>query len=181
MPFLIEQNPEHAKERAEFILHSELSAIRMMEFSASRAERLPEAEQLRLEMKHRTEKGAGAGGRQTFVVELEVRSMAADGGAQVFEVKARFEAEYTLSPGFAPTEGQLQAFKEGNAAFHCWPYFREFVQSSTQRMGLSVPPMPMLVLTAGAAPGRRRGGKRAGAAAADRRDREGNGSRSSRG
>ena len=147
MPFVIEQDPGHARERLEFIGHAELSAIRMVNFSASRARALPEAEQLQLSMNHRTEAVQSPPGRQLFHVEIEVRSAAGETAEPVFEAKTRFELEYTLSDGYEPPEAHVQAFMEGNAVFHCWPFFREFVQSSTQRMGLTVPPMPMLVLT----------------------------------
>jgi len=166
MPFIIEQNAEHVQERAEFISHAELSAIRMTQFSASRAGAQPEAGPIELAMKHRTEKGESPEGQQVFLVDIDVRAMTGEAEPAVFEVKTRFEVEYKLAPGFVPSEVQLQAFMDGNAAFHCWPFFREFVQSATQRMGLTVPPMPMLVLTVGGAREAKRaaGGRRGGAA-----------------
>lgn len=146
MSFLVEQSPENLKARATFIAQSELSAIRMVEFSAERTQRPPAGGQLSLEMSHRTEEGPAEEGRQVFHVRIAVRATAEPEGETVFEVKTHFEAEYTLAAGYAPVEEQLQAFMEGNAVFHCWPFFREFVQSATQRMGLMAPPMPMLVL-----------------------------------
>jgi hypothetical protein len=157
MPFVIEQSPGLVQERAEFIMHAELSAIRMLQFSASRAGALPEAGPLQLAMNHRTERGESPEGQQVFLVDIDVRAMTGEPESTVFEVKTRFEAEYTLEREFVPSEVQLQAFMDGNAAFHCWPFFREFVLSSTQRMGLTVPPMPMLVLTTGA--GRKQGAR----------------------
>jgi preprotein translocase subunit SecB len=37
------------------------------------------------------------------------------------------------------TEAHLDAFAKTNAVFNAWPYWREFVQSTTVRMGL--PPL----------------------------------------
>jgi hypothetical protein len=45
-----------------------------------------------------------------------------------------------------PPQQELDAFKAGNAIFHCWPYTRELVQSMTMRMGLAIPPLPFLRL-----------------------------------
>jgi hypothetical protein len=50
-------------------------------------------------------------------------------------VEVGFETDYTLRDGFVPSDEAIVAFKDGNAIFNVWPYFREFLQSSTTRMG----------------------------------------------
>jgi len=55
-----------------------------------------------------------------------------------------FRARYSLRPRFQPTPEQIKAFHAGNAIFNCWPFFREFVQSSSVRLALPPPPVPFL-------------------------------------
>jgi len=59
-------------------------------------------------------------------------------------VECTFEVGYQLKPGFAPTEEQIRAFKEGNAIFNCWPYCRQYVQESIIRMGFPPLILPFL-------------------------------------
>ena len=63
-----------------------------------------------------------------------------------FEVECRYALAYELRPGYSPSREELDAFREGNAIFHCWPYSRELVQNMTARMGLPIPPLPFLRL-----------------------------------
>jgi hypothetical protein len=51
---------------------------------------------------------------------------------------------YQLRPGFAPTAEQINAFKDGNAIFNCWPYCRQYVQEMIQRMGYPPLTLPFL-------------------------------------
>jgi hypothetical protein len=55
-------------------------------------------------------------------------------------------AQYVLADGFQPSPEQLKAFKEGPAIFNCWPYFREYVQSTVVRMNYPPPTIPFLWL-----------------------------------
>lgn len=50
-----------------------------------------------------------------------------------------YEVEYSLREDFEITPNHIRAFKDGNAVFNTWPYFREYLQNSLQRMGL--PPL----------------------------------------
>lgn len=63
-------------------------------------------------------------------------------------IVARFEcslvATYRLQEGYRPAHAVLNAFHKANAVFNCWPYFREFVQSSSLRMSIPPPPVPFL-------------------------------------
>lgn len=61
-------------------------------------------------------------------------------------VECAFEADYLLREGFEATPEQVKAFKDGNAIFNAWPYFREYLQSSLQRMGLPGLAAPFLRL-----------------------------------
>ena len=61
-------------------------------------------------------------------------------------VESDYEADYQLGEGFALTPEAARAFKDGNAIFNMWPYFREYLQSSLQRMGLPPLTAPFLRL-----------------------------------
>lgn len=50
-------------------------------------------------------------------------------------VEAGFEVDYSLRDQYEPEEDAIDAFQNGNAIFNVWPYFREFLQSVTTRMG----------------------------------------------
>jgi hypothetical protein len=49
-----------------------------------------------------------------------------------------------VDKSYEATEESLNAFKDGNAVFNCWPYVREFIQNTTARMNLDPPPLPLL-------------------------------------
>ncbi len=57
----------------------------------------------------------------------------------IVRVECTFALDYQLREGFEPSAKQVKAFKDGNVIFNCWPYFREYLQDSIQRMGF--PPL----------------------------------------
>lgn len=67
-------------------------------------------------------------------------------GKPAVVVECAFEADYLLREGFEATAEHVKAFKDGNAIFNAWPYFREYLQSSLQRMGLPALAAPFLRL-----------------------------------
>ncbi|KQN53180.1 hypothetical protein [Erwinia sp. Leaf53] len=50
-------------------------------------------------------------------------------------IEAEFDACYLSK--HEVTKDQLDAFSQNNVGYHIWPYWREFVQSSCSRAGLS--------------------------------------------
>jgi len=54
-------------------------------------------------------------------------------------VECAYEVDYLLREGVEITPEHVKAFKDGNAIFNAWPYFREYLQNNLQRMGL--PPL----------------------------------------
>lgn len=62
----------------------------------------------------------------------------------IFCVECTFEVSYQLRPEFTPTAEQIKAFKDGNAIFNCWPYCRQYVQETIQRMGYPPLLLPLL-------------------------------------
>jgi len=67
-------------------------------------------------------------------------------GEPVVFVHCRFEACYDLVEGYTPAKRELDAFREGNAIFNCWPFFREYVASTVVRSGYPPPPIGFLRL-----------------------------------
>lgn len=61
-------------------------------------------------------------------------------------VEAAFEVGYSPVSAEQPASEAIAAFHQANAVMHCWPFFREFVQSTVARMHLPVPPVPFLLL-----------------------------------
>ena len=60
-----------------------------------------------------------------------------DGEQALLKLEATFVLVYTL-PSDAKYESRcLQYFAELNGAYNAWPYWREFVQTATGRVGLS--------------------------------------------
>ncbi len=75
----------------------------------------------------------------TAGVRLIPSSEEAESGAEdyepLIEIVGVFEASYT-SP-IELDEASLMAYSVDNVCYHVWPYWREYVQSSCARMGLS--------------------------------------------
>jgi len=68
--------------------------------------------------------------------------------ANVVEVVATFALTYRLSDTSELSDEHYRAFAELNGTFNAWPYFREFLQTATTRMGF--PPFTLPVLRVGA-------------------------------
>jgi hypothetical protein len=83
----------------------------------------------------------------TLAVEFDFRIWAGEEEPRdLARIRCRFDADYDLHPDFDPSEPQIAAFHNGNAVFNCWPYFREFIQSTTVRMSLPPATVPFLRL-----------------------------------
>jgi hypothetical protein len=70
---------------------------------------------------------------------------ASESKASLFSVQCVFDLDYEISDAkYRPEQEAINAFKDGNALFNCWPYARECLQSITSRMALTPPPLPLL-------------------------------------
>src|SRR6266566_2163153 len=58
-------------------------------------------------------------------------------------IEARFVVSYAVRSEEGLTQDNFDAFGERNGIYNVWPYWREFVQSTTARMGL--PPLTLPV------------------------------------
>lgn len=58
---------------------------------------------------------------------------------QLFTIKSVFVVQYRLPEKVEVSQAECQSFADSNGVLNCWPYWREFIQSSVARMGL--PPL----------------------------------------
>jgi preprotein translocase subunit SecB len=85
------------------------------------------------------------------VAGVEAKVAPPDPKARPFVVvKVSFEISYRLPEGFAASAEELEEFAQVNAVFNVWPYCREFVQTTTARMGLPPIVLPLFHATDGA-------------------------------
>ena len=159
MGFTIQQNQTKVKAAWRFQRNAELSEVHLLECSATLAEGFdPVAGQLSLVLELESRVLEAPSGNARFSVRAVVHGKSADGKApqdEFFTVSCRYALEYTLRSGYSASLEDLDAFKEGNAVFHCWPYFREMVQNIAMRMGLHLTPLPLLRLAAKPGPKKR--------------------------
>lgn len=151
MGFNIQQSKEELQSSTIFQRSAELTGISLVECHCSSDEALARTQgALRLSLKHESEVRPVADRNAFFIVRLTVRGQPADpptdAEAPALQVSGSFALSYQLKPGYEPKADEMDAFKDGNAVFNCWPYFREFVQSMCSRMGLQIAPVPLLRL-----------------------------------
>lgn len=74
---------------------------------------------------------------------LRVRVVSESSEVSHAELNVQFELEYRVPSDFKPTRSEISAFARVNGVFNAWPYFREFVQSTSQKMDLPVIILPV--------------------------------------
>ncbi len=150
MGFTISQSKDAVQAARRFQVRAELNNLELLDCSAFRSEAAAELQKpLRLGLNLEPSVLEVSENEARFAVHITVYGDHADGpdeNPHLFQVASRYALAYRLRPGYTPSQEELDAFKEGNAIFHCWPYTRELVQSLTMRMGLPIPPMPFLRL-----------------------------------
>ncbi len=145
-PFLLKQPEAELQLVNEFQQHSRLDGIRLKEFRARSGDLPAQASgKLRLDLHHETRSGTLRANNATFDVAFKIRAeLQVDTEITLLELECCLEANYHLAPNFRPSEQHLASFRKVNVLFHCWPYLRELVQNITWRMGLILPPLPLL-------------------------------------
>lgn len=151
MGFTIEQETEQVQAAYHFQVSAELQDVQLLDCTASVSETNALLEgSLRIGLKTETGVLNLSAGSARFWVRIDISGDSTDAPEQperhYFEVVCRYALGYGLRPGYSPSPEQVDAFKAGNAVFHCWPYSRELVQNMTARMGLIIPPLPFLRL-----------------------------------
>jgi len=151
MGFLIRQDKNEVHAAHRFQVNAELRDVQLLDCLASISEGKAQLEdRLRLGMKMEPSVLHVSEGQAKFAVSISVfgdpNEAVVEADQHLFQVVSRYALVYDLRPGYVPPQQELDAFKDGNAIFHCWPYTRELVQSMTMRMGLAIPPLPFLRL-----------------------------------
>jgi hypothetical protein len=151
MGFLIRQDKNEVHAAHRFQVNAELLDVQLLDCLASISEGKAQLEdRLRLGMKMEPSVLHVSEGQAKFAVSISVfgdpNEAVVEADQHLFQVVSRYALVYDLRPGYVPPQQELDAFKAGNAIFHCWPYTRELVQSMTMRMGLAIPPLPFLRL-----------------------------------
>jgi hypothetical protein len=97
----------------------------------------------------------------TFGVEAKVEVVASSESAnkpRLVGIEAAYEVLYRLPEGLKPSAEALEEFAQTNGIFNAWPYLRQFVAETAQRM--EVPPivLPLYRRAAAGAEKKRRPG-----------------------
>lgn len=144
--------------------HAEIESVRLRK---SRVVSRPLIEPLRspiaLRLTHRSRQAPAPEGLLRLEIDFHVSGTegkapsAGDSGSAnepLMLAECTWEVDYRLAEGYQPDRRTVKAFKDGNAVFNCWPYFREYVQSTVTRMNL--PPLTLPLLRLSPKPARRR-------------------------
>ncbi|HCA9977659.1 TPA: hypothetical protein MYL91_000617 [Klebsiella pneumoniae] len=70
-----------------------------------------------------------------FIENTETEHHDDETGGVIFSIEATFEAIYRSKRTL--TKEELEEFGKQNVGFNVWPFWREYVQSSTSRMGIN--------------------------------------------
>ena len=148
MSIFIERDPDQNKAAWAFFSRADLQQIALVSSAAMRVRDWAALKQpLRTDVHfepasvHLTEDLASFKTEFAFTA-VDSSSPAVD----AIKISCEFEASYALNEAYKPSPNEVQAFQEGNAIVNCWPFFREFVQSTVVRMNLPAPPIPFLLL-----------------------------------
>jgi hypothetical protein len=143
---LIEQRQEEVRAALELQVRCGLADIRLKHCNVIRVDDEADlATPWNLRLAHKTAVQSAKGGQLVIDVRLSiVCEDSSETKVQVFRVDCTFSLLYRLPDDYVPKKEELDAFRKGNAVFNCWPYAREFLQNMTMRLGLPVPPIPLL-------------------------------------
>jgi preprotein translocase subunit SecB len=81
----------------------------------------------------------------TFIITVDPEQLPDANQHPTFQVEAAFAVAYSFDSLEGISPEQITEFGQRNALYNVWPYWREFVQSTTTRMGL--PPLKIPLLT----------------------------------
>lgn len=63
---------------------------------------------------------------------------------EVLRIEAVYGVYYVLPPELQVEQQDVDAFAEQNGMFNAWPYLRELLANLSAKMGLPLPPLPLL-------------------------------------
>lgn len=67
---------------------------------------------------------------------LEGKESEQEGSQATLSITGTFEATYDVPPELEASQEAIEFFAYANGTFNLWPYWREFVQSTSLRMGI---------------------------------------------
>lgn len=90
-----------------------------------------------------------AASRLRVLPRFTLAAVRPDGAADEWflRIQAKFELVYDVDSSRGLSDAHYGAFAESNGVFNVWPYWREYVQSTTVRMGF--PPLTLPVFRLG--------------------------------
>ena len=155
-PITIQQTAEQAKLAFELHTHAEIESVRLLKSRvASRSLLEPLRGPIALRLKHKARKAPAPEGVLRLEISfhlsgVEEKAASTEGSGRgrkpLALVECTWEVDYRLAEGYQPPAEAVKAFKDGNAVFNCWPYFREYVQNTITRMNLPPLTVPLLRL-----------------------------------
>ncbi len=131
----------------------EIAEVTFLQFSATRDESFS-LEPTTVEFKYRTRVRAETANEPCIVVLadflMEARPEEGDAPKPCCEICAQLSLTYKTPKAGEFSQEHLDAFGRMNGIYNAWPYWREFVQSSSNRMGLPALVVPSLKVGANA-------------------------------
>ena len=125
MGFTIRQGKDEVQAAHRFQMSAELRDIELLGCSASTSEgKAPASGQLRLGMEMDPCILHVLAGEAKFAVRISVCGDSKDAeepDRHLFKVLCRYALTYRLKPAYVPLQLELDAFRDGNAIFHCRP------------------------------------------------------------
>src|SRR3954471_22213240 len=70
-------------------------------------------------------------------LEVRVTSAQVEETKPSLHLKVEFELKYKVPSDFRASKAEVSNFAKVNAIYNAWPYFREYVHTTTQRMNLA--------------------------------------------
>jgi preprotein translocase subunit SecB len=103
--------------------------------------RLPAKLEMNVNVETKADKEqSGIGVRLRFTL---IAKYAEAAGEELLRIEAAFVLRYRIPSFEGIGDKNIEAFGKLNGLFNAWPYWREFVQSTTVRMGLPALTVPM--------------------------------------
>ena len=147
MPILIAQTQEEMQDSHAFSRRAEIMGVRVSSAAYSTRSLPGEcSESLSAGVRYTPQEIAVSNGRvnASTLFECVVTEAGASEEDSIAKLECSLTASYQLEEGYVPSDAELTAFHNANIIFNCWPYFREFVQSSACRMNVPPPPIPFV-------------------------------------